>query len=91
MNTTTLKPTTQKTVKGMKWVAYTMDTTPQFFKTLKDVSIELGYSEDIMHRVQTGYESVSQSGRTLMVDRLSSVNNEHIERMVVCMIDGNTD
>ena len=87
MNTTTLKPTTQKAVKGMKWVAYTMDTTPKFFKTLKEVSIELGYEDDRLHRVSTGYESVSNSGRTLMVDRLSSVNNDHIENMVAC-IDG---
>jgi|TARA_R110000803_G_scaffold199016_1_gene262912 hypothetical protein len=88
MKRTALKPIAQKAVKGMKWVAYTMDTAPKFFKTLKEVSIELGYCDDILHRVSTGYESVSSSGRTLMVDRLSSVNNDHIEDMVDCMING---
>ena len=76
---TTLTPTTEKALKGMKWIAYTCDTTPQFFKTLKDVRIALGYSGDTMHKVQCGYQTVSDDGETLTIDRISRVNTEHIE------------
>lgn len=94
MNTTQLKPTTQKAVKGMKWAVYTTDTAPKFYKTLKQANIEQGFCDDTLHRSvyngkTLGYTSTSSTGRTLYFDNLNMVNIETVESLFISMIEKN--
>ena len=87
-NQSQLKPLTQKAVKGMKWAAYTMDAPVQFFRTLDEARNAVGSCATVeWNRRQCGYDEVDDHGRCYTFDRLSSVNNNHIEHLFIDRIE----
>jgi len=89
---TTRTPTVTRAIKGMKWMVYTMDTPATYYKSYKEArSMEASCDTISFKRYQWGYEEIDSNGRTHCYERISSVNEKHIECVVIDSIQNKID